>query len=227
MIKDNVIEIQSQISNICNQLGRNSQEITLVGITKYVQAGQVREVIDAGVTHIGENRVMDAKSKFAELSDLKFTKHMVGHLQTNKVKLAVELFDLIHSVDSLKLACEIEKHAEKVDKKVNILLQVNTAFEEQKYGLGPDQVTGLIDEISRLKHIKVLGFMTMAPFVEEETIIRKCFADLRTIFDSAQKQYAGSEAIDIKYLSMGMTSDFPLALAEGANMLRIGRALYK
>lgn len=227
MIKDNVIDIQSQISSICNGLGRNPEEITLVGITKYVQADEVKEVVEAGVTDIGENRIMDAKTKFEALKDLSFTKHMVGHLQTNKVKLAVELFDMIHSVDTLKLALEIEKQAAKIDKKVNILLQVNTAYEEQKYGLAPGQVDDLIEEILKLEHVKILGFMTMAPFVEDESIVRKCFADLKKIYDASQKKYAASDAIDIKYLSMGMTSDFPIALEEGANMVRIGRALYR
>jgi hypothetical protein len=227
MIKDNVAHIQGRISTICKRLGRDPKEITLVGITKYVNDAKIAELVDAGVAHIGENRVQDAQAKFVNLSDLSFTKHMVGHLQTNKVKVAIDLFDLIHSVDSRKIAWEIEKQAAKKNKTVNVLLQVNTAFEEQKYGLAPDEVFPLMDEAAQLPHVRILGLMTMAPLVDNLEVVGSCFRDLQKLFEQAKERYAHVDTIEMKHLSMGMTSDFPMALEAGANMLRIGRALFK
>jgi len=229
MIKDNAKKIQDEIINICNQLGREPEDITLVGITKYVDADKVREVIDAGINHIGENRIPAAKVKFSVLNDcpLHFLKHMVGHLQTNKVKDAVALFDVIQSVDSVKLVQEIEKQAEKIDKNIKILLQVNTAFETQKHGFHPEEVLSVMDAMVGLKKVSVVGLMTMAPFTEDENIIRRCFRDLKDIYDKVSDKYKRLNEIKMEHLSMGMSGDYRVALEEGSNMLRIGSALFK
>jgi pyridoxal phosphate enzyme (YggS family) len=152
---------------------------------------------------------------------------MIGHLQTNKAKQAVQLFDLIQSVDSVRLADEIEKEAAKPAKTVDILIEVNTSGEEQKFGVHPDEVPILIKEISHCPHIRLLGLMTMAPLTEEKGRIRRCFRDLRELFDAVEEDFAASSNIQMKYLSMGMTSDYEIALEEGSNMVRIGRAIFK
>lgn len=229
MLKDHLEAVEGRIASVCRRIGRDPSEVILVGATKYSEAPQIQEALQAGLKHIGENRVQDAQRKFPELERLgvKAVRHMIGHLQTNKVKQAVQLFDLIQSVDSVRLAEEIEKEAAKLAKTVDILIEVNTSGEEQKFGVRPQEITPLIEEISRCPHIRLLGLMTMAPFIEDQAVIRRCFRNLRELFDAVSKQFAVSSNIQMKYLSMGMTSDYEIALEEGSNMVRIGRAIFK
>jgi pyridoxal phosphate enzyme (YggS family) len=229
MIKDNLSRVFDHIASVCERVGRDPREITLVGATKYASAGQIQEAVEAGLKHIGENRVQDAQSKFPALDQLKVkaVRHMIGHLQTNKVKQALQFFDLIQSVDSVRLADEIEKEAAKLAKTVDILVEVNASGEEQKFGVHPNEVPGLIHEINRCPHIRLVGLMTMAPLTEEKGRIRRCFRDLRELFDAVEEDFADHERVDMKYLSMGMTSDYEIALEEGANMIRIGRAIFE
>lgn len=214
---------------MCRRIGRNPHEITLVGATKYASAEQIQEAVEAGLHHIGENRVQDAQSKFPALDRLKVraTRHMIGHLQTNKVKQAVELFDIIQSVDSIRLADEIEKRAAEFGKTIDILLEVNTSGEGQKFGIKPVEVLPLIDEILECPHIRLRGLMTMAPLTEAKEVIRQCFRDLRELFDAVEGEHAGTERVAMDYLSMGMSSDYEIALEEGANMIRVGRAIFE
>lgn len=229
MIKDNLSRVFEHIASVCERIERDPGEIILVGATKYASAEQIREAVEAGLKHIGENRVQDAQSKFPVLDQFKVkaVRHMIGHLQTNKVKQAVQLFDFIQSVDSVRLADEIEKEAAKLAKTVDILVEVNTSGEEQKFGVHPDEVPALMKEINRCPRIRLLGLMTMAPITEEKGRIRRCFRDLRELFDAVEEDFADHERIEMKYLSMGMTSDYEIALEEGANMIRIGRAIFE
>ena len=229
MISQNLARVQSQITSICQRLGRNPQEITLVGVTKYADPVQIKEAIDAGLAHIGENKVQMAQEKFPQLDQwgLKVTKHLIGHLQMNKAKHAVQFFDLIHSVESLRLPHELAKQAQKINKTIDILVQVSTSGEGQKFGLTPNQTIQLIEEILKLSNIRILGLMTMAPYTENQDIIRQCFHDLRVLRDQVQKQFPSSDKIQMKYLSMGMSSDYEIALEEGSNMVRIGTAIFK
>lgn len=229
MIKDNVSRVFEHITSVCDRTGRDPHEIILVGATKYATAEQIREAVEAGLKNIGENRVQDAQSKFPALDQLKVkaVRHMIGHLQTNKVKHAVELFDIIQSVDSVRLAEGIEKRAAELNKTIDILLEVNTSGEKQKYGVHPDEVPALVKEINRCPHIRLGGLMTMAPLTEERGRIRRCFRDLRELFDAVEEDFADHERIEMKYLSMGMSSDYEIALEEGANMIRIGRAIFE
>ena len=227
MIQANIVHIKDDIASICHRLKKNFDEVTFIGVTKYVNAGQVKEVVNAGVTDIGENRVGDAKEKFELLGNsVEITKHLIGHLQTNKVKEAVGLFDLIQSVDSLKVAKEIEKQAANINKVMDVLIEVNVSGEEQKYGFCPKDVMPAIEEIRSFKHVRVLGLMTMAPFVDDENIIRNCFRGLKSLFEEVKAGYSACSNIEMKYLSMGMTADYKIALEEGSNMVRIGRAIY-
>ena len=229
MIKDNLKRVHEDIHAVCKRIGRNPKEVILVGATKYADAAKIKEAVAAGLAHIGENRVQDAEEKFTALNQqhVRATRHMLGHLQTNKAKTAVEIFDLIQSVDSSRLALEIEKHAADLNKMADILVEVNTSGEAQKFGAPPDDVLPLIEDISRCPHIRLSGLMTMAPYTQDQKVIRKCFRDLRELFDAVEDDFVTHPRVEMKYLSMGMSDDYAIALEEGSNMVRIGRAIFK
>ena len=229
MIRDNIEAVKNDIAQICNRIKRDPMEITLVAVTKFAEVAQITEAVKAGLTHIGENRVQEGQRKFPEMdaAGLKTVKHLIGHLQTNKVKLALQYFDLIQSVDSLKLAAEIEKQAQKLNRTINILVQVSTSGEEQKFGVEHSQAIQLVEDIAKFEHINIQGLMTIAPLTDNKDIVRKCFSDLRLIRDQLQQNFSESGKVHMKYLSMGMSQDFTIALEEGANMLRIGSAIFK
>ncbi|MCA9407444.1 MAG: YggS family pyridoxal phosphate-dependent enzyme [Candidatus Omnitrophica bacterium] len=227
-IQEKINNVNGKIADICRRIGRNPLDINLVGVSKYADSDAVKEAVKAGLKHIAENKVQEAKKKFPGLEDIGsgVTTHLIGHLQTNKVKQALEVCDLIESVDSLRLAVEIDKQAQKLDKIADVLIQINTAREEQKFGLAPEETFSFLEEITQLRNIKINGVMTIAPFTEQKDIVRKCFADLKSIHDQIIEKYAHSQQIQMKYLSMGMTDDFEIALEEGSNMIRIGRAIF-
>jgi hypothetical protein len=226
MISDNIACIRENISRVCQKLGRNPDEITLVAVTKFASLSLVQEAIRQGIRDVGENKVQEALKKFTVLESPAVRKHMIGHLQTNKAKQALEIFDLIQSVDSLKLAREIQKQAAKLNKTAEILIQVNTAGEQQKFGADPREVSALLAEVLKFSNILVKGFMTIAPLTGDKDSVRCCFEDLRKLSERAQNEFRGSARFDPKHLSMGMTDDYEIALEEGSNMVRIGRAIF-
>ncbi len=227
MIIDNVNKIRANIARVCERIGRDPNEIIVVGISKYTDANSIRSAVEVGIVHIGENRVQDARAKFDELgSDIQMVKHLVGHLQSNKAKSAVEVFDLIESVDSPKLARLINTHAGNIGKVQDILIQVNVAQEDQKSGLHPDQVDEMVKLVMELEHVRIRGLMTMAPFTEDKGIVRDCFRGLADIFARVKQMTAEHERSDCVWLSMGMSGDYETALEEGSNMVRIGRAIF-
>lgn len=223
MIRDNVYRILEHMASICRRLNRDPKEITLVAVTKYATAKAIQEALGAGIKDVGENKVQMALEKFPQLKS-NATKHLIGHLQTNKARYAVKVFDLIQSVGSLKLAQEINKEALKIGKVMDILIQVNTSKEEQKFGADKNEVLALVGSIAQLKNLKIRGLMTMAPYTENKNVIRSCFRDLRLIRDQVTRQLSH---VDMKYLSMGMSGDYEIALEEGSNMVRIGSAIFK
>jgi len=230
MIKDNVWEIRERIRRACAKVGQKPETVNFVAVTKNRSLEQIRETLDAGIVDIGENKVQEASLKYKQFSSFgldpsRITWHMVGHLQTNKVKEAVGIFDLIHSVDSLYLAQEIDKQAAKIEKVQQILLEVKTSPEETKFGLKPEDLSGLLREISRLKNISVKGLMTIAPVLNDPQDVRPYFRVLREFKDKINLQRVPGEKLNI--LSMGMTDDFEVAIEEGANMVRIGRAVFE
>jgi len=227
MIDSKIQEIRQKIAQVSRDCGRDPGEITLVGVTKYSPLPIIEEAIRAGLTHIGENRVQNAQEKFTRLDpSLQVTRHMIGHLQTNKVKQALKLFDMIQSVDTWHLAQMLEKEAQKINKTVDVLVEVNTSGEEQKYGMAKNEVLPFLEQALSLKYVRVRGLMTIAALTEDETIVRGCFKTLKQLFDEAGKKFLGSPNVAMTYLSMGMTDDYPWAIEEGANMLRIGRAIF-
>ncbi len=229
MVRDNVIKVRGEIAAACRCVGRGPSEVTLVAVTKSASVEAIAEAIAAGIEHIAENRVQDAQKKFPGLLVRypRLTRHIIGHVQTRKAKDAVALAALIQSVDGARLADEIEKQAARSGKTAEVLVQFNTAREPQKSGAAPGDALGLIEHISGLEHVRVLGLMTMAPLTADEGIVRKAFSDLRDIRDDVLKRFSAHARVNMKYLSMGMSSDFRIAIQEGSTMVRIGSAIFK
>ena len=214
-IEANTREVRSRIERACERSRRSPEEITLVAVTKGFEAPVIRTAFDLGIRNFGENRVQEAEGKIAGLSELRsaITWHMVGHLQSNKAKSAVDLFDIIHSVDSVRLAGILNRLAKK---QLPILLEVNVSGESTKAGFSPDQVVSAVKDIKQLNNLNLVGLMTVAPMAVEPQKVRPVFRKLRELRD----------LLGLKHLSMGMTDDFEVAVEEGATMLRIGRAIF-
>ena len=225
-IKKNLEKINEKIKKAALKANRSPEDIKLVAVTKTATVEQIKEAISAGVKTIGENKVQEAKGKYqvlsADIADIEW--HLVGHLQTNKVKYAIEVFDLIHSVDSIKLAEEIDKRSLQFGIMTNILVEVNVSGEETKYGIKPEEVEPFLKEISEFSRIKVRGLMTIAPIAEDKEEVRPYFRKLRELSEKIENKNIKNVKMD--YLSMGMTDDFEVAIEEGANMVRIGRGIF-
>ena len=219
-IAENVARVLERVNAAEGEHGRREGEVSVVGISKTFDAQAVIEAVNAGITDIGENRIQEAERKFPHTIG-GFKKHMVGHLQSNKVNKALGLFDFIHSVDSLKLAKKIASSGG-IDKV--LLLEVNTSGEESKFGVKPEETLDLLSEITETSGLTISGLMTVGPRSTEESNIRSAFRKLKSLYDSASG--SNIEGIDMKYLSMGMTNDFEIAIEEGSNMVRIGRAIF-
>ncbi len=228
MIQDNILRLKDNISLICCRLGRNPDEITLVAVTKYVDIERIKEALNLGISDLGENKVQEGLKKYqgSEFQPPKITRHMIGHLQTNKVKSTLEVFDFIQSVDSFRLAQEIDKQSLKLDKKTRILVQVNTSGEEQKFGVPRGNAYSLVEKIIDLKNVQLQGLMTIAPWTEDKIIIRDCFKRLSELREKISNQLCRDEHAEMKFLSMGMSDDYEIALEQGSNMIRIGRAVF-
>ena len=229
MVKDNVARVLGEIATAAKKAGRSPEDITLIGVTKFAPLDAISDAIDAGIMHIAENRVQEAERKFPLLLSKhpQVTTHLIGHLQSNKAKDVIKVCKLVQSIDSLKLATEIDKQAQKAGLTANILVQFNTAREEQKFGADPSEAMALLEGIGQLTQVKVKGLMAMAPYTEDQGIIRKAFADLRLIKEGAVKQFKGHANLSFDVLSMGMSGDLQIAVEEGSTMVRIGSAIFK
>jgi pyridoxal phosphate enzyme (YggS family) len=222
-VKDNLETINKKIKEAALKVNRDPQEIKLVAVTKTATLEQIKEAINEGVKIIGENKVQEATEKYQVLTtEVKW--HLIGHLQTNKVKYAVEIFDLIHSVDSIKLAKEIDKRSVQFKKIIDVLIEVNISGEETKYGYNPEKVEAFLKEISEFSGIRVRGLMTIAPISKNKEEVRPYFRRLRELSERIRDK--NIKNIKMDYLSMGMTDDFEIAIEEGANMVRIGRGIF-
>ena len=223
MIKDNVKKVLDNIAESAIKSGRNPDDVTLVAVTKTVSAKEAAEVLDAGVSTLGENRVQSLLDKYDVLKD-RPKWHLIGHLQTNKVKYIADKVSLIHSVESLKLAEEIDKKFAENNRTADILVQVNVSGEESKFGITPASAFALIEEISKLQNVRVKGLMTMAPLIATPDECRKYFYELKKLsLDIADKKYNN---VDMRHLSMGMSGDYKEAILEGATIVRVGSALF-
>jgi len=229
MIRENILQVKENISLICKRLGRDPQEVVLIGVTKYSPKKDVEEALENGLCHIGESRVQQALVKYENLRvpcSAELTRHMIGHLQTNKVKQALQIFDMIQSVDSLRLGQEIERQCANLNRNVDILIQVNPSGEEQKFGVSSREVFSLIEELSALSRIRIRGLMAIAPLSENEKIVRDCFKKARELKSEVREKFKDSRSVQMDFLSMGMSDDYEIALEEGSNMVRIGRAIF-
>jgi len=221
MIAKNIQIVNNKIEEICNNCGRNSKTITLIAVSKTNPISSINEAYSAGIRNFGENKAQELRDK-SGLVDKDYLWHFVGHLQTNKVKYVIDTAEYIHSLDSLKLANEINKRASSINKIQKILIEVNTSGESSKFGIQDfEHLQKLVEECSSLKNIEVKGLMTMAPYTSDEKLIRKCFLRLREM-----KEKLNSRWNNITELSMGMTNDYKIAIEEGATMLRIGTAIF-
>jgi len=243
-LKDAYRKIIERIENAAQRSGRKASDIIMVAVTKNATPDQIRTLVEMGHMDLGENRVQHLAHRVAQLEEFLSRKrtlagaapksasetpeyarwHMVGHLQRNKVKQVVPLVNLIHSIDSLRLAEEIHNYASRMDRVVDILIQVNSAEEPGKAGVAPPAVTHLAEQIDTMMHLRSRGLMTMAPYSEEPEDARNTFARTAEIFEELRSEKIGGGECNI--LSMGMTGDFEVAVEEGANVLRIGRGLF-
>ncbi len=217
MVRENLVRARKRIERAAERAGRDPHTVRLIVVTKEAEIDQMREAVEAGVTDIGENRIKDALSKKEVFDSHVLSWHMIGHLQSNKAKDAVRIFSIIHSVDSVKLAYIINKEAEKNNKIQDVLIEVNTSGEKTKFGLKPENIENFLKETKHLKHINILGLMTMAPLAGDAGSVRPYFRKLKELADIHK----------LKELSMGMTQDFEVAIEEGATMVRIGSAIFK
>lgn len=221
-INDNIKRIIEIIDNQKIRLGI-SYPITLIAVTKTMPAETVKEAVNSGITDIGENRVQEAELKFKELEDISFTKHLIGHLQENKVNKAAILFDIIQSIDSIEIAEKLNKKLSETKKIIPVLIEVNTSVEESKFGINPSETEELIEKINKLPYLQINGFMTVGPLSEDNNEIRKAF---KSLYEIKQKMKNIYRNLPLETLSMGMSGDFETAIAEGSNMLRLGRIIF-
>ena len=224
MIGNNLEHVKNQINDVCNSTQREVQGITLIAVSKTKPVSMLEEAYQNGCRDFGENKVQEIRDKYANIS-WPVRWHLIGHLQTNKIKYIVDKVALIHSVDSIKLAQAIDKEAAKHDvKEVPILIQVNFAHEDTKFGLNPEDVFDVVKEISALEHVKIKGLMQIAPFVDDPEDNRKYFRAMKQLsVDINNKNF---DNVDMSILSMGMTNDYEIAVEEGATMVRVGTAIF-
>jgi PLP dependent protein len=221
--KKRLENVKDRINKAAFKCGRDPESIQLVAVSKTISTNRVREAIMAGVTTLGENYVQEARNKFNVLGTFPVSWHFIGHLQSNKAKYAVRLFDLIHSVDTLKLAHELNKQANKVNKIQDVLIQINISKEPSKSGSDIQNAANLIKDIVPLENLSVKGLMAMPPFFNNPEKARPYFTALRVLRDQIQKVFPG---VVLNELSMGMTGDFEVAIEEGATLVRIGTAIF-
>jgi len=226
-VKERLVSIRETISKAAEKSGRKAGDIILLAACKGVDSEMVAEVIREGVRVLGENYVQEAvrrKNELKELSDL-VEWHFIGHLQTNKVKKALELFDVIQTLDSLLLAQQLNKRAEEACRLLPSLVEVNIGEEPNKFGVKPDELIPFLEQLLPLKNLQVVGLMTMGPPLEKEEM-RPYFARMRELFERVREHFPSEDNIQMRFLSMGMSSDYDVAIEEGANLVRLGTAIF-
>jgi pyridoxal phosphate enzyme (YggS family) len=222
-IRENIENIRRQIGEYAHEAGREPGEITLIAVSKTKTPQEINEAIAAGATDIGENKVQEIMDKYGAVRPVNW--HMIGHLQRNKVKYIIDKVKMIHSVDSFRLAEEIAVCAARRGLVTDILVQINAAGEENKFGVAAYEADALVREIlDKCKNIRVRGFMSIAPIADNPEDVRIYFRRVKAVFDEAKR--LSHERLDVKYLSMGMSHDFGAAILEGANMVRVGTAIF-
>ncbi|MDW5300579.1 MAG: YggS family pyridoxal phosphate-dependent enzyme [Sedimentibacter sp.] len=223
-IKENVELILKRTADAARRSGKEPEDITVIAVSKTVDFISAREAVESGISNLGENRVQEFVNKYEQLSDLNIKWHMIGHLQKNKVKYIIDKAELIHSVENLELAKEINKRAAQYNLVAHVLIELNIGEEDSKFGINEENVYDFVKSMEQFDNIKVLGFMTVAPYSENPENIRWVFRKMKEIFDKTALM--NFKNADMKYLSMGMTNDFEIAIEEGSNIVRIGTAIF-
>lgn len=222
-ICENLKQINEKITAAAEKSGRSREDILLLGVTKTIDTQRIKEMMECGIKSLGENKVQEIMDKY-DVIGAEAQWHLIGHLQTNKVKYIIDKVKLIHSVDSLKLAQEIDKRAKQHDLIMDILIEVNIGEEASKHGIKQEEAIDLCQKIARLDNIRIKGLMTVAPFVENPQENRDYFIQMRKLFVDIKNK--NIDNIDMVYLSMGMTNDYEVAIEEGANIVRIGTGIF-
>jgi len=222
-IARNLEEIQDRIARAAGRAGRDPASVTLVAVSKTVPASRIEEAIAAGVQVLGENRVQEARGKI-ETIGRKVPWHLIGHLQTNKAGLAVSLFEMVHSVDTLRVAQALEREADRQGKRLPVLVQVNISGEASKSGVAPEEAPALLQSVAGMGHLQIEGLMTIPPYAEDPEAGRPLFRRLRELRDRVNAEGLAGEGL--RHLSMGMSHDFEVAVEEGATMVRVGTLLF-
>lgn len=222
-IQSAVDRIKQRIEDACLRVERDPKEIILIGVTKTVEADVMNEAFEAGIIHFGENRVQEVLRKRPDIKG-QVQWHLIGHLQTNKVKQIIDQVDLIHSVDSLRLLEEIRLRSLALGKEAQVLIQLNIAEEKQKFGIESENLELLLQNVAQNEGVKINGIMTIAPFTDDPEDVRIVFKEMKEIFDALKERTLNN--VEMKYLSMGMTGDFEVAIEEGANMIRVGTGIF-
>jgi hypothetical protein len=230
-IKENLLGVMERIEKAARKVGRDPNEIKLVAVSKTVEAARIKEAIEAGVSILGENYVQEAQKKIEEVGRPACTErfgegrpvswHFIGHLQSNKVKYAIRLFDMVHSLDSIPLAEELNRRAEQADRVIRVMIEVNLSKEATKFGTDEEVVVNLAKRIQNLKHLFLEGLMTMPPYFDSPEMSRPYYIALRAL-----KERMVKEGVPMKELSMGMSNDFEIAIEEGATYVRVGTAIF-
>lgn len=222
-LKTQIEQVRQDIERVCEKFGKSKDSVKLLGVTKTYEADVINASIGYGITDIAENKVQEIQRKYDEVAKgVKW--HLIGHLQTNKVKYIIDKVDLIHSVDSFKLASEISKRAESIGKVQDILIQVNVADETQKFGVSPDVLDDLLEQMSTLPNIRICGLMNIAPLVDDPETLR---GDFRVMHEHYQRlKHCAYANVEATVLSMGMSNDYEVAIEEGSNMIRVGTKIY-
>lgn len=221
IIQNNISKIRKRIAVAAEKVSRSPGEIELVAVTKNVALSDIRIAIDAGISSIGENKIQEAKKKFAQIGP-EVSWHMIGHLQTNKARPAAAIFDMVQSIDSRRVADALDRAAKQLDRELKVLVEVNIGAEEQKSGIEVREVHDLIHYVAQKENLILSGLMSMAPYVHDSELIRPFFRQMSQLF----QKYKTEIGDRWKWLSMGMTHDFEVAIEEGANMVRVGTGIF-
>ena len=223
MIKENLEFVEKNICEACKKAGRDRSEVTLIAVSKTKPVSDIREAMACGITVFGENKVQEIRDKTAEITE-PLSWHMIGHLQANKVKYLPGVACMIHSVDNVKLADEIEKQAAKHELVMDVLIEVNMAHEDTKFGLSPEETIDFVKKISKNEHLNIRGLMTIAPYTEDPESNRVYFKGLRELKDKINS--LNIPRVQMDTLSMGMTGDYSIAIEEGATFVRVGTGIF-
>lgn len=224
MIAENLEKIRGRVAEICSRCGRRPDEVGIIAVSKTFPESMIREAAGAGQTAFGENYAQEFRRKADGLNDLRLEWHFIGHLQSNKAKLVAGDVSLIHSVDSLSLASELQKRAHAIDRTIGILVEVHTTDEASKTGVPVSKIDEFVRQLAGYDRLKVRGLMTMGPFADDPERSRPCFRELRSIRDRLRQE--GPPGASWNELSMGMSADFPVAIEEGATLIRVGTAIF-